>query len=418
MIPTTITHDHVNRALGLVQKVIDACGTRLPGSDGDLKAADLLYQEMRAFDDSTQEEFTFAPNAFLGFFDIFVGSFLVATLFLFFGGPQLYGAAVVLTIGVLAGISQFVFYWGWFDIFYRKKKGVNVVGLIHPENAADVKQEIIVCGHHDSAWVVNFLLKHQKLYAVRLILGVGVIVTAYLLTVLLAILYARTGSDPFPLLANFVKYGSLLGFFFAVPLLFYRDRNAATCGAGDNLISSSMALQIGKIFHEAKNSGSPLLKHTRVRVISFDAEEAGLKGSKAYVRRHRRELSNIPAYALCPECIYRMKHFRFLTSDQNGLLKTPPQIVNEAVAIAGQLGYCPAIAAFPFGGGATDAASFLRIGVPALTIMGMDTGLFRNGLVYHTPHDLVENIDREVVEATMKIMLAYILAKDKELNPK
>ncbi len=113
---------------------------------------------------------------------------------------------------------------------------------------------------------------------------------------------------------------------------------------------------------------------------------------------------------------YCMKDFKLLTSDQNGLLTTPRRIVNEVRQIAEQLGYRPAIVPFPFGGGATDAASFLRIGVPALPILGMDCGLIRDGLVYHTPQDRVENIDRRLVEATMKIMLAYILARDEAVD--
>jgi hypothetical protein len=420
----TITDADVGLALSFTQKVIDACGPRLPGSAADLKAADMLYREMSAaFDEASQEEFTFAPNAFLGFFDFLVVSYLIATLLLFLGGAWLYAAAAVLSIGVLAGVSQFIFYWGWFDVFYHKTKGVNVVGVVHPADAdkeaeeTQVRQEILVCGHHDSANVVNFLLKYQKLYAFRLILGSGVVLTAHALTIVLAIIYAATGRDYVPLLTDCVRYGSLLGFFIAIPLLFYRQRNVGTSGAGDNMISCAIAVQIGKILQEAKNAGQPLLRHTRVRIVSFDAEEAALKGSKAYVRRHRQELLSIPTYAFCPDCLYRMKDFALLTGDQNGLISTPPKILKEAAEIARRLGYSPALAPFTFGGGATDSASFLKIGVPALTIIGMDTGLIRDGLVYHTPRDLVENIDREIVEATMKTMMAFIINIDKESRP-
>ena len=385
------------------------------GFNRGVKAADMLHAEMSAFDASAKEGFSFAPEAFLGFLDLVVASYVLSTLLLFCGGAWLYCAVAALTAGVLASASQFVFYWGWFDVFYGKKKGVNVVGLINPENEAAVEQEIIVCGHHDSAWIVRFLLRHQKLYAVRLILGTAAVLGTYLSIIVLAILYATNGHDPSPWLIGTMIFASLLGLFFVVPLLGYRDRKRGTLGAGDNLVSSSMALQIGKILSDAKRSGNPL-KRTRVRIISFDAEEAALKGSKAYVRRHRRELRSIPTYALCPDCIYRMEHLRLLTSDQNGLLTTPRRIVDEVRQIAEQLGYRPAIVPFTFGGGATDAASLLRIGVPALPILGMDTGLVRDGLAYHTPQDRVENIDRRLVEATMKIMLAYVLQRDEAVD--
>jgi aminopeptidase YwaD len=414
MIATTTTNEHVDRALGLAQEVIDACGPRLPGSEGDLKAADILHREMAEFDHSAKEEFTFAPEAFMGSFDILVAGYVAATFFLFFGGPWLFAAAAALTVGVLAGYSQLVFYWGWFDVFYRKRKGTNVIGLVNPDNEADIQQEVIVCGHHDSAWVVNFLLKYQKLYALRIILGTGVLQLVYLATIAMSIIFAATRSERLPWGLDYVKYAALLGLVFVFPLIYYRQRKVGTCGAGDNLIASAIALQIGKFLLDAKKSGEPLLKHTRIRVISFDAEEAGLKGSKAYVQRHRSDFSSVPTCVLCLECLYRMKDFTLLTSDLNGFLRSPPNMLREVAAAAKRLGFSPAMAAFPFGGGATDTASFLQIGVPAVTIVGMDTGLIRDGLIYHTPQDLVENIEREVVDAAMQLMLAFIIAKDRE----
>ncbi len=48
----SIADDDVGDALRYVQEVIDACGVRLPGSAGALKAADMLHAEMAAFDAS------------------------------------------------------------------------------------------------------------------------------------------------------------------------------------------------------------------------------------------------------------------------------------------------------------------------------------------------------------------------------
>lgn len=412
----TLTDADVESAIHFTQKVIDECGARLPGSENSLKAADMYYQEMKNFDESRKEDFMFAPEAFFGFFDIFVVCFILATLFTFIGGNWLYLSTGLLTLGALAAISQFVFYWGWFDIFYKKKKGCNAVGIINPPNPADVKQEIIVCGHHDSAWVVNFFLHAQKLYSIRLILGIGFVLVAYVLTIVLTIIFATTGMTSVPFLTDFVKYGSLVGFFFAIPLMWYRDRKVGSYGAGDNLISCSMALQLGKVFDEAKKSGHPLLKHTRIRVISFDAEEAALKGSKAYVKAHKEELLNLSTVALCPDCIYTMKDFKIVAGDQNGTIKVPQKLVDEVVEVANHLGYQTKGFPWPFGGGASDTASFLKIGVPAITIMGMSTEMIREGLVQHTQKDVVSAIDKEIVEATMKIQFEYILKKEKELS--
>ena len=214
-----------------------------------------------------------------------------------------------------------------------------------------------------------------------------------------------------------MKYGSLVGFFFAIPLLWYRDRKKGSYGAGDNLISCSMALQIGKIFDEAKKAGHPLLKHTRIRVISFDAEEAALKGSKAYVKAHKQELLNLPTIALCPDCVYTMKDFKIVAGDQNGTIKVPQKLVDEVVEVAEKLGHKTKGFPWPFGGGASDTASFLKIGVPAITLMGMSTDMIREGLVQHTQKDVVSAIDRDIIDLIMKIQFEYILKKERELNP-
>ncbi len=64
-----------------------------------------------------------------------------------------------------------------------------------------------------------------------------------------------------------------------------------TPGAGDTLIASVMALKSAELFGRHGKKRRPGLANTRLVFLSFDAEEAGLRGARAYVKRHREEIS-------------------------------------------------------------------------------------------------------------------------------
>jgi hypothetical protein len=66
----------------------------------------------------------------------------------------------------------------------------------------------------------------------------------------------------------------------------------------------------------------------------------------------------------------------------------------------------------PFGGGGTDAAPLVRVGVKATTLVAMPVGLIRDGLVYHTLRDTVEAIEIEAVEACLHIAHDLVLDID------
>jgi len=78
-------------------------------------------------------------------------------------------AILGLLFGSVFALTEFLLYLTPFDRFFPKHCGYNVSGLIEP--AGEVKQQIVVSGHHDSAYVFNFFKKQQKLYAPRIILG-------------------------------------------------------------------------------------------------------------------------------------------------------------------------------------------------------------------------------------------------------
>ena len=60
------------------------------------------------------------------------------------------------------------------------------------------------------------------------------------------------------------------------------------------------------------------LESTRLLFVSFDAEEAGLRGARAFARAHRSEIAGIATFAYNMDCLYRKDRLRFLLTDLNG----------------------------------------------------------------------------------------------------
>jgi hypothetical protein len=63
-----------------------------------------------------------------------------------------------------------------------------------------------------------------------------------------------------------------------------------------------------------------------------------------------------------------------------------------------------------FGGGGTDAAELVKVGVRATTMIAMPAGVIRDGLIYHTMQDTVETVDPRAVAVCIEV--AYRLALD------
>ena len=406
MIKTRITGKHVRESLDFTRRVIDAFGPRLCGTEACEKSARVIHAELkRRCVSSGIEEFDLRPNAFLGFVRVSTVVYIISSLFLFF--EYLVPAVLGYTFTIVMILSQFVLYLQVFDFLYKKKKGCNVYGVIEPRG--EVKQQIILGSHHDSARVFNYFTYFPRLYRIRLILGFGPIVLSFFILWAWIIMAAATGHKPF--FADWLRYGAVASFVFTGQLFFFIGKNG-TPGAGDNLISTAISITLAGIFGVAKNNKKPLLEHTRLVILSFDAEESGLRGARAYVKKHREELLSVPTRVFNMDSIYDADKIKLLISDINGLRMLSRKMAGECVDVATRLGYRPKFFRFLFGAGGTDAAEFAKIGVEATTLIAMPISVERDAVVYHTPADTVENIEPGAVEAVLKIAAAYIAEKD------
>ncbi|WP_371802636.1 M28 family peptidase [Candidatus Lokiarchaeum ossiferum] len=409
MINEMIQDSDVKLTLEFTERMIQTSGERLAGSPGSKKAADSIKKEFESYCDSvTTEKFTFSPNAFLGYIRLLVILYVISTVFLWIQRP--FYSVVLISIGILTMVMEFFFYKEFIDPLWQKKTGHNVIGTIEPED--EVKQQIIISGHHDCAYVFNFLYYQPKLYPLRLYGGLGSVFLMFLIPLIWSIFKLITGREP--LLGTIWKITATILLLLVLQMWFFRG-NKGTPGAGDNMIAVAVANQMGHIIATAKKSGQPL-KHTRIILGSWDAEEAGLRGARAYCKLHEDELKKIPTYNFNMDCLYSLDDLFFLTTDINGSVNLSEKMAKECEQIAHQKGYKATKKPIAFLTGGTDAGEFGKIGVEATSLIAMPWGNDSRASVYHTPDDKVEAIEPEIVKASLKILYEYCMQKDQKIS--
>jgi aminopeptidase YwaD len=393
---------HALTALEATRSLIERFGPRLAGTPGCQGAGQALQEELKAVCGQAElEPFRTHPNAFMGHFKINAVLYLVCTVLLCLRLPVI--AALGFTFIIISGFAEFGYYHEFFDRLYPARDCANLVARLEPQEEATC--QVILSGHHDSAYTLNFLNRFQKLYALKVLIPDVMYTTGFLFAWFWWFSGGLTGKDPE--FAPYVNAFLVIGILFAVTKFFIVSPRG-TPGAGDNLIASTMVVELAKLFTSADAAGHSALCHTRLMLVSFDAEESGLRGSRAFAARHRAELQALPTYMFNIDSIYQLKELQFLTTDLNGTVKLSREVAETCARLAEQAGYPHKSARMVFGGGGTDAAELARVGVQATTLLAMDTALVRDGLVYHTIHDTVEAVEPQAVEACLRIAYEFV----------
>ena len=131
-----------------IEHVIKEFGDRDPGSEGENKALDYMRSQLDEFSDEThRESYKVAPHAFFGWTYITATCALIAIITLFFA-PVV--SVVLLVLGLLPMIGEFVFYKEAIDFLFKKRTSGNVMGTIKP--TGEVKRRVVLNGHSDAVY--------------------------------------------------------------------------------------------------------------------------------------------------------------------------------------------------------------------------------------------------------------------------
>lgn len=405
------THDEriksmATDALTMTGAFIDKIGPRLAGSNPSRQTADELCDEFsKVCDKAVTEDFTLSPKAFLGFIRVMVACYglscicMWANLFIF--------SFVFSTISMLTLFLEYILYWHLTDCFYTKTIGRNVYGVIEPEG--EVKQIFVWSGHHDSAAIFNFYEDYPGIYMVREICAMVLNILMFLVTLSIAVfrlksgLFFQIGLPPQTLLAVAIVMSLL--YILVIPMWGFLNEEGCP-GAGDNLASSMMGVQLAHYFAEQKKKGLSL-KHTKLIFASFDAEESGLRGSRAFWQRHKKEFNEVPTYNINSDCPFYHDELRFLTKDINQTVILSEKLALQCCQIAKENGFDAKPEPMRLLAGGTDSGEAARAGVNSTCLLSIPFSNKTRPTVYHTREDTVDKVEPKAVEQGLKVAICF-----------
>ena len=399
----------VKEAFAFTDEVVEGYPRRLTGTESCHKAGRRIAREFEKFCDPGSvkiEEITTHPLSFLKYIPGMVVLYFASMAVLYFQPGLAWVSFAISALSLFVFYGQFLVYWHLLDPLFPKARGYNVYGSIEP--SGEVRQQVIVSAHHDAAYVFQILDRLPKLYSPLLLGGVLLMVIGLLVSLVAGILLCFGIIIP-----QWISLTLLILGIFELPFLFFTTGQIAP-GAGDNMIAVSIAAVIGKLFGDAKKAGNNPLKHTRLIILSFDAEECGLRGARAWIKRHLEELKKTKTYALNMDTIYKLNSLNFFDADLNSTVPLSREMAQQCVNIAADLGYSAFISRMSPGGGSTDAAAFGEVGIEATNLCAMSFMVkdYDQNWVYHTHNDFSKYIEPEAVEASLKVVREYILRKD------
>ncbi len=415
--PVGVTGDDVSYAMDLVRRICTDVGPGVPGSAQERQRAAVLREELAVHlgaGNVAVEEFTVAPGATWGSARI-SALFTVIAALLNLSAGRIAGLAPAVTAALAVGLAalsglvfvlQFTLDIELVDPLFAKKRSVNVIGTLRRPGTSGVERLLIVSGHHDSAWEMRWLaLLGYGFYfmAFTIFAGLGVVGLFSLVQLAGALLgdagLVGLGTLAWPL----VVYPLIPYVIFAMTMSRGGKDGGTVPGAADNLSGSSLVAALCRLL---TRNPSCIPADTEIRFITFGSEEAGLRGSKRYVERHRDELKRLDARVLNFEII-AYPEIAILTTDLSSTVRNSPEMVASVVRAAERAGVPHPTQPYPMGGGASDAGFFSRAGVKAATLNAFKTPQ-QIIAFYHQRRDRPEVLTPEPLGNALRIAFEWV----------
>ena len=400
-----------------IRHVCETYRERLPGSRAERDAQAYFKGELEGYaDEVLMEDFTLHPRAFMGFFNIAAGGMLLATplYFLSRGSVPLAAAGLALNIvTVLVFLFEYLFYWEFTDFLYPKKTSRNVYAVRRP--SGEVRRRIIFGGHTDAAneWTYSWLAEGA---------GVAAAIGSAVLAMIISLL-AATCNVVYTVAANAYGYTafaskwqggwlawSVLLLICVVPgvaIIFFINYRVVVDGANDNLSANYIAMSVLKEMRE----GGVRFGNTEVGCLITGSEEAGLRGAKAFAKRHKAQLSdpNVETVFIALDTMREIEELRVCNFGCTGTVyndKAVGDLLHDAGRACGV--DIPDTEWYP---GALDSEAFTMYGLRASGFTGVSHDAKR---YYHTRQDTADNMDNGCLALSLNICKEAARIFDKE----
>ncbi|MFX1401938.1 MAG: M28 family metallopeptidase [Promethearchaeota archaeon] len=407
-----------------IEEICTEIGPRESGTEQEVLTGNKIEDEFKKVcDDTYQEEYISHPHAFLGGIRYGAISVLVSIVlywlsllidlnFLqlepFYSILFIIIALILVTTAICYFILNVMKYYEVFDFLFPKRKSRNVIGIINP--SGEIKNTVIFSAHHDSAFEFNTFYYLGRIG--QIIINLGYFGVAIIFIIMILKLTFQLVSIDFVIL--FFSFGIFFIIFTPIGFvyIFFHSYHPVP-GAVDNLSGVAIVLGVGKFLHKNKIHKETYPTNTKVVLISFAGEEAGLRGSKRYLKSHIKELKEDQAIIINIESI-AIKDIVLCIDKEPGIgAKHDPQIIETLYEIAKEINPNAKIGSLPFG--ATDAATFSKKGIPAVSLAGLN---LKDELApyYHTRKDKPEVIEQEALGQAVQICIEFLRKTDSKIT--
>lgn len=380
--------------------IIDKHGPRLPGSAEEKAAQKDIAAIMENATGVTPkiEKFMLAPRASIGAIP-YLGYAGFVALALYYIHPVL--SFIVSLCTLLFAVVQVFTYKGWFDRFFKQEESCNVYSVMDGKGPID--HTIVFSGHADSSWLWQMAAKNPKTMILRTVYGVVGVVSIIIGSLLRFFAGMWSVVKPEDLSAGYYI------FLLITPLLFIpgiyslciyltHDKKKASPGAMDNLTGVGASIFMGKYF---KDNPEKLPDNCRVIIASLGSEEAGLKGSEAFMKAHAGdEKLLINPYFFNIDSLRDYEHFNAVKGDSWLMSKFDDDMKNMLVKAFENAGVKPNIIVNPVGG--CDSTPICRAGYKTITFAAQKPDVTD---YYHTYRDTCDGLDMNTLEKSVDIII-------------
>lgn len=420
-------------------KDAETFGSRLPGSEAERKYADFMGKKLEEIGiKSKKEEFAVSPRSGIGGLPYagWVGIILSVLTYFAFGNPSIWFLMGFIGISMVIWLVFSAFlYKPWFDMFFKQKISQNVYGELVPEDGK-YDYTIILSGHTDTSWnwkhsenaskypekpIYGLITTYGKVGfgAVCVFFMVGV--SAFMAAVNAGIMFGAEWAEKIVQLASTQVFVNLMHFIPVVTAIGSAfvamwnspDEELASKGAMDNATGCALSYAVIKYF---KENPEKMPKNCRIVDCNVGSEEAGLRGSMAFVHKHRNDDLTKNAWNINIDSVADKEYFEVVIKDDwqgcrfdTDLEKMFKDTFNE-LGIESKTNGC---IHNPVGG--CDSTPMTRGGIKSVTFAAQNPMLT---WYYHTFHDHAERFEMETVGQGFDVILNVIdkIAKFQEEN--
>lgn len=362
------------------------------GSAGEHEAADYMAEILReecGCDSVTREVFEVHPGSFWGYCFL-TGLLGVLACAGFFLHPLV--SLIIACLSFALFLFYFVLYKPVIDWMFPKKKSPNVTAVRHC--TGEVKRRIFINGHVDAAW--EFPLNYH--------FGGVVFETPNAMALAGVLFYIGLSVCALCNAGSWTHTVALFGLIFLpffIAVAFTYNSRRVVDGANDNLTGCYMGISLLRQMQEMGIT----LEHTEIGVILTGSEEAGLRGAKAWVRKHTADYRDVPTYIFCFDTIHDPKFLMVNARDLNSTVKADPDMSDLFLQSCADLHIPCRKGRVPLFGGSTDSAAFTQGGFRSVAVTGLDHKLED---YYHTRRDTYDNLNAEGLTNCYKAIVRLV----------